>query len=549
MAHLEGKIDGLYSLLAVGRVPQVGIGDIPSPIASGSSSNTSPSPRASHSASTAAAASGTLSLFPPEFNPSPQEAEERLANFRDNMLKYLPFLQLSRDTQQLRRERPFVFLCIMHAASSAQSTQTKLALGEVIRRTVTQRVFLETEPGAVNIDLLLGLLTFLAWGNDHLVRGTATGVSRFTHLAMTLVFDMRLNKPLLPDESNMLPVGSHVNGRPTSANAAPSGGPARPSMEERRAVLACFFMSSMVSSYLGHIDAMQWTPYMEECLRVLTTNSESPHDEIFVHQIRLQRIAGDIEAARGAGASTAASLPFYVSAVRRNVDEVKAQISPYLEQDPILLASIYYTELSTFGLLLSATKHSHSSTTTLDLQRLEYLHGCLETVKSAVENVFKIPPAEYPCSSFPFFVQLARCLVVLYRLSTLNDPVWDTSLVRSTLGVLQVTDQMISNMQQCVRETERKAQAADGENSSGGGFLDLATRIFIAFKSWCAARLDESVDTPGRTGGRAQAPSTSSGSQCAGGRGMLLDLPPPFDDLWLNDRFTSGFLEGTNFVL
>lgn len=165
----------------------------------------------------------------PASDPSPEEC---LTNFRKHMLKYFAFLHLPSDTQWLRRERPFLFLSIM--AASSQSTQTKLALGERIKQILMQRIFLDNDPGAVNIDLLLGLLTFLAWGHDHLLHRTAAKVSRFTQLAMTLVFDLRLNKPL-PDDSNMLPIGG---------NYTTSRGPTR-SLEERRAVLGCFVMSSM----------------------------------------------------------------------------------------------------------------------------------------------------------------------------------------------------------------------------------------------------------------------------------------------------------------
>lgn len=123
-------------------------------------------------------------------------------------------------------------------AASAQSTQTKIELGERIKETLTERIFLDNDSTAVNIDLLLGLLTFLAWGHDHLLHGTAARLSRFTQLAMSLVFDLRLNKPL-PDDPNMLPVGG---------NCLVLNDPAR-SLEERRAVLGCFVMSSMFVSH------------------------------------------------------------------------------------------------------------------------------------------------------------------------------------------------------------------------------------------------------------------------------------------------------------
>ncbi|KAL9068817.1 MAG: hypothetical protein Q9161_005904 [Pseudevernia consocians] len=320
-------------------------------------------------------------------------------------------------------------------AVSSQSTQTKLALGERIKQTLAQRIILDNDPGALNIDLLLGLLTFLTWGHDHLLHNAAPSLSRFTQLAMTLVFDLRLNKPL-SDESNMLPVGSLAGG------CAVPRGPAR-SMEERRAVLGCFVMSSIVSSYFAQIDAMQWTPYMEECLEVLSQNRDCPYDEMFAHQVLLQRTAGELENARG---TTTVPSSFYVAALRLKMDEIKANISPQLQQD------------------------------------------------------------------------------VLYKLSTLSDPTWDTGLVRSTVDVLQVMDQLISNIQH--------ARAAHGEKSAGG-LLDKSTRIFVSVRSWCAAKLAENVGDED---------SGNAGYQAVGEGGMLLE-PLPLEDMWLKDNLAYEFLE------
>ena len=228
IAQLEGKLDGLVSLLQAGQLvtlPQSG--HVLSPPHSNTSTPAVP----------ASPASSSLA-----FEASAEEGDQCLSDFRSHMLKYFAIVDVSADAQWLRKERPFLFLCIM--AVSSQSTQTKLALGERIKQTLAQRIILDNDPGVISIDLLLGLLTFLTWGHDHLLHDSAASLSRFTQLAMTLVFDLRLNKPL-SDESNMLPVGS------LAAGCAVPRGPAR-SMEERRAVLGCFVMSSMFVPAVPH---------------------------------------------------------------------------------------------------------------------------------------------------------------------------------------------------------------------------------------------------------------------------------------------------------
>lgn len=85
-----------------------------------------------------------------------------------------------------------------------------------------------------------------------------------------------------------------------------------------------------VSSYFAQIDPMQWTPYMEECLEVVSQNGTCPYDDMFMHQVRLQRIVGEVENARS---TTSVPPAFFIGALRHKVDEVKVQISPQLQQD------------------------------------------------------------------------------------------------------------------------------------------------------------------------------------------------------------------------
>lgn len=220
--QLEGKLDNLVSILGSGgdlNSPSPGINHLSPPLSTSSTSN-------SLSASTVATSLASTAA------PGPSD-EQHLSYFRNHLLKYFPFLHLppETDSHQLRRDRPFLWLCLVAAAS--QSTQTKLALGDRIKQEVTRRIFLDNEP-TINIDLLLGLLIFLAWGHNQLLNSNPAQLARFTQLATTLVFDLRLNKPP-SDESNMLPMSQCMN---------PSKGLPR-SLEEKRAVLGCFVLSSM----------------------------------------------------------------------------------------------------------------------------------------------------------------------------------------------------------------------------------------------------------------------------------------------------------------
>lgn len=145
-----------------------------------------------------------------------------------------------------------------------------------------------------------------------------------------------------------------------------------------------------------------------------------------------------------------------------------------------------------------------------------------------------MPIADYAGISFPFFTQLARYLVALYRLSVLGDPAWDTSLARATVDLMQVADRLIVNMQH--------ARAASGEKAAEG-FLDRAIRIFTSFRSWCAANMAEGGAGNGDREGSSRAP----GQPAVGGGGSAMLLDMSLDDLWLGENFTYGFLDDHDF--
>ncbi len=92
--------------------------------------------------------------------PSVAEAEAYLLYFRTVFLKFFPFLHLPPTTRarQLQRDRPVLWLAIMAVSSKSRSRQ--LALYDRFKSTIARKVVLESER---NLDVLLGLLTFLAW--------------------------------------------------------------------------------------------------------------------------------------------------------------------------------------------------------------------------------------------------------------------------------------------------------------------------------------------------------------------------------------------------
>jgi hypothetical protein len=92
--------------------------------------------------------------------PSLGDAEDNLTHFKTYKAKYLPFIHIPPTTtaRQLHQERPFLLLSIM--TISAKSSAQYYDLEVRVRRFLAEEMTVQSKK---SIDLLLGLLVFIAW--------------------------------------------------------------------------------------------------------------------------------------------------------------------------------------------------------------------------------------------------------------------------------------------------------------------------------------------------------------------------------------------------
>lgn len=168
---------------------------------------------------------------------STNQEDEWLNSFRSRMLPFFPFINLTPNMTSwyMRQNRPFLFQAIRTVTTF--STQERLVQVEELKRFLSTSALLEVQS---NIDLLLGLLTYLAWSTDAFL-GRADLISRLMMLAISIVYDLRLFKPSSPDVQAMMSI-TRERAEENSQNPVhetPYG-----LLERQRAVLACFFLSS-----------------------------------------------------------------------------------------------------------------------------------------------------------------------------------------------------------------------------------------------------------------------------------------------------------------
>lgn len=102
----------------------------------------------------------------------------------------------------------------------------------------------------------------------------------------------------------------------------------------------------------------------------------------------------------------------------------------------------------------------------LAIDELDFSWRSVGAIKAWMDAFFALSPAECVGLSFIHQAQLARCLMVLYRLSTYVHPGWDCNLVRTTLDILSVLDGVARNFELAGQEA--------GERVPEDQFMSLA---------------------------------------------------------------------------
>ncbi|PYI00265.1 Zn(II)2Cys6 transcription factor [Aspergillus sclerotiicarbonarius CBS 121057] len=388
---------------------------------------------------------GSLSSATPEneMEPTGVQAEGYLTFFITQMLPFFPCMYIPPGTtaQKLHRDRPFSWLCIM-AVSSKISAQRRL-LFDRIKRIAAQR--LVHEYSCRDLDILQGLLIYLGWSNQQVYN--KANIYVFAQLATGIVYEMGLFNPEAKGKHMLL----CVHTEPHENRSAPP----RHIMEERRAVLGCFLLTSIIATFLQQSDSLRWTSHMDECLRLVEEQQECINDGILVQQVRLQLVMDKLSLGRWYGGSKSIesmrpSPTIYLrpmqTQLQSQLQAIMSRLSSHSKGYKIVLLHHYNTSLTLHESAL--TKGAIASMSNVTFEHLDYLYGCLDATKSWFDIFLSISPMDYFGFPFAIFSQMVQNLATLYQLSTLESPLWDTANVRRTADVLQILDTIVANMGQ-----------------------------------------------------------------------------------------------------
>ncbi|KAJ5384674.1 hypothetical protein N7517_002585 [Penicillium concentricum] len=363
----------------------------------------------------------------------PAMAQKNLDQFRTRTLQYLPFVYIPSNitSDQLRDKYPFLWVCIMEV-----TTATNLEKGDSFGRItnyIHQKVMIDVAP---SMDLLLGIMTFVSC----VTYTKRPFLNIYAHMLMAVVAELGINKSEQNEHSVMHSFKIAIGMKQTPPTAR--------TLEERRAVMGCFLISSCstISAALAvsRIDAMRWTPHMEESLSILAEAKECPQDEILIIQVKIHLILDRVYQLRRDGEAFI-SLAFYLDTFKKQLDTVKSEIPPHLLQHRAILMYLYNAEIIINELSIEAPAIANSP----DLHRLNSLYTTLQASKGWLDVWLELEGEEYFQLSCIIFYQFTRAIVTLYKLTILEDPAWSKSMVRDTANVLEYLNRNEAIIRKC----------------------------------------------------------------------------------------------------
>ena len=256
------------------------------------------------------------------------------------------------------------------------------------------------------------------------------------------------------------------------------------------------------------------------------------------------------DVAMGTAEYRKAPLSYYLQALHSELQEVRSKLPLQFQRDgemsstihimifsdkstEVVLAHLYSTELTINEISLSQMPIISDNSS---FQQVECLYACVESVKSWFEVFFTIPPNAYIGFPFSIFSQLVRCLVTLYKLSTLDDPAWNKNGVRKTADLLLIFDQVINNMEQV-----SALAGLDNSDSVEGDVFSRTAKMFRSIRPGWEAIL---------VGPVGPLVSTSPNLPNANETPLPEDFPlGHYDNDWLTDLFLAPNYNATQGTL
>ncbi|KAE9372631.1 hypothetical protein N431DRAFT_545212 [Stipitochalara longipes BDJ] len=381
------------------------------------------------------------------FMPSFAEGDVLLAIYRDKLTPQFPFIVLpqSVSAETLNLEKPFFYLCII-AVTKLNSLHQK-ALGKLIMKQLGERLFAR---GERNLDLLLGALTYAAWCFYNC--WNIPQVTSLISAANVLVLDLGLSRPLPSKKAPNRSVFYEALRDSCSMGLLAWTKTSR-TLEEERAFLGYYFLSSVISLYLRRMEPPQkFTPYVEDCVKSLESFGDHPNDKLAVVLVRLQAILERVHQTSWQKKPDLSEINsgtlFIITSIEKELEQFRKNLQSEQASNATILMQCHIIEISIYEAGLCQPPPGADPIPSF--KRLELLCACLEATKSYFNVFFSIPSANYISMSLSTWSQMGYAMAILQTLFILQRPDWDLDSVRGAIDYNITFNQLIQNLESLI---------------------------------------------------------------------------------------------------
>ncbi|OJJ33429.1 hypothetical protein ASPWEDRAFT_174836 [Aspergillus wentii DTO 134E9] len=346
------------------------------------------------------------------------EAEILCQTYRQMSEKHFPCVILPQrlGVVELQQERPMLLQAILVVASWQKRT-LQIALEKFYLKDLGTRFF----NGERNLDILQGLLVYLAWYHFNVTESSQYQAYRLASLCVTMIFDLGLNrKPLRGTTQHDL----ILNSKPESEHVAHQT-PGFWSHEARRALVGAYILSTLCSLMCRKQSPLAFSTYLEQCATSIREDAEVSSDKALVYFVQILRIVNEVYNIFDYGdpdhslSMSDDKVQMVVRALDGQLTSWRASLLPELSQ---------HAQLNTWGDLVGAYAHEiglHGNLRNppFSATRVAIMFDCLAYVEKYMKRTVALPFVEMQTWTAFDWRQLTYMIMLASKISLTIDVV------------------------------------------------------------------------------------------------------------------------------
>ncbi|KAL1843278.1 hypothetical protein VTJ49DRAFT_2387 [Mycothermus thermophilus] len=355
----------------------------------------------------------------PQFNLD--SARDLLRRFREVMLGHFHCVVVGEEdtVPSMARERPFVLLAVLAAASGNATLQGHSLYDEEFRKVLGLKF---VAGGERTRELLQGLVIYISWYPFHL-RPKNRQAMQYIRMVVDIVTDLELDQDPGTDSMDVPPTPERL--------------------DEIRLYLASYYLTSDFASTWSRTPALTYTDYTSQCCELLQRHSSLHGDHVLAWQVRFQRLAEETNELRRTQRGLSQS-EYQVELIIRGMETQLAEWEACL--DPLIAAAVPIRIAVRFArVFLSGapllkfpsaklkprpTPDAPSSMLRADTQRLV---SAIPALHDLYECFLSLGPADFNAFTGAEWSSLILAIILGFRMSfpLVACPEWDDVAARS----------------------------------------------------------------------------------------------------------------------